>query len=73
MQFTKPQNTDSGKAYENTLLGRLLSLSCLPVTDLSPVEFFQNTSRMTTQDSNAQELAIQQVSTSGSFTCFEMF
>ena len=61
MQFTRPLNVDSGKAYENSLLGRLLSLSCLPQSDYVQPEFFQNTSRLTVQTSNAEALSIQQV------------
>ena len=61
MQYSKPKDEKSGKSFEQTLIGSLLSLSCLPVNEMGPYEFFENPSRLTPQDTNAAEIAIQQV------------
>ncbi|XP_035212964.1 ubiquitin conjugation factor E4 A-like [Stegodyphus dumicola] len=45
-----PNEVKNGKAYQNSLLGLPLSVSCLPKSEMEPFEFFQEPSRYSSQD-----------------------
>ncbi|XP_056018090.1 ubiquitin conjugation factor E4 A-like isoform X2 [Ostrea edulis] len=60
LDHSSPKDWNKGKAYEQTLLGSLFSLSCIPRTELGPYEFFENPSTRTKQDIEATESSIQQ-------------
>jgi len=51
-----------GKEYENTLLGRLLSVSCLAPLDGSSAEFFSRPTRLSQPEVDTTENMIYQVS-----------
>jgi len=50
-----------GKEYENTLLGRLLSVSCLSPVDGSTAEFFSQPTRLSQSEVDTTENMIYQV------------
>jgi len=50
-----------GKEYENSLLGRLLSVSCLSPADGSTAEFFDRPTRLTQPEVETTENMIYQV------------
>nr|XP_022317607.1 ubiquitin conjugation factor E4 A-like [Crassostrea virginica] len=60
LDFSSPADWSKGKAFEQTLLGSLFSLSCIPRMELGPYEFFENPSTRTKQDIEATESSIQQ-------------
>ena len=61
LEFIKPADANNGKAYEQTLLGRILDISCLASKSGGPHEFFDNPSRFTKQDHDSTEASIHQV------------
>jgi len=50
-----------GKEYENSLLGRLLSVSCLAPVDGSTAEFFDRPTRLSQPEVDTMENMIYQV------------
>lgn len=60
LDFSSPKDWSKGKAFEQTLLGSLFTLSCIPKMELGPYEFFENPSTRTKQDIEATESSIQQ-------------
>jgi len=50
-----------GKEYENSLLGRLLSVSCLAPVDGSAAEFFDHPTRLSQPEVDTTENMIYQV------------
>lgn len=61
LDCSAPVDWTNGKAFERTILGSMMSLSCTPKTDLGPYEFFDNPSSKTKQDIDATETSVQQV------------
>lgn len=50
VKHSMPTELKNGKAYQNSLLGLPLSVSCLPRSEVEPFEFFQEPSRYSSQD-----------------------
>lgn len=46
MQYCSPKNPENAVAYEQSLLGNLLRLSCLPENNGAPCEFFENEAKL---------------------------
>lgn len=61
VHYITPRNATRGRDYEDTLLGCLLSVSCLRKLDGSPPEFFERPSRLTQADVDRTEDMIYQV------------
>ena len=55
MKFNTPRAGSSGVAYESTLLGSILSLSCIPKREVGPYEFFNNPASQTKQEHDITE------------------
>jgi hypothetical protein len=55
MKFNVPKDPKSGVAYETTLIGAVLSLSCIPKSEVGPYEFFNNPSSQTKQEHDITE------------------
>ena len=65
MKYNVPKNASSGIAYESTLLGSFLSLSCIPKSELGPYEFFNNPASQTKQEHDITESNLWIVSNLG--------
>lgn len=63
MAQTAPSDWNKGKAYEQTLLGSMLSFSCIPKNEIERHEFFDTPSSKTKQELDIQENNVQQVTT----------
>ncbi|XP_071033652.1 ubiquitin conjugation factor E4 A [Parasteatoda tepidariorum] len=50
IKYSMPKEIKNGKAYQNSLLGLPLGVSCLPKTEIDRYEFFQDPSRYSSQD-----------------------
>ena len=60
--YNQPRDINSGRAYEDTLLGSILSISCIVKNDaLGPFDFFNNPSRFSKQEHDLTENSIHQV------------
>ncbi|ESO87173.1 hypothetical protein LOTGIDRAFT_210561 [Lottia gigantea] len=44
MKYNSPKDWKSGKSYETTLLGSMLSLTCIPKNEAGPYDFFNDPS-----------------------------
>ena len=62
MNFIKPRDPSNGRSYENTILGALLSISCIVKNDNGPYEFFDKPSRRPKQEHDITEANIHHVS-----------
>ena len=60
MEYIKPRDVKQGKDYETTLLGRLLSVSCLAPADGSTAEFFDRPTRLSQTEVDTTENMIYQ-------------
>ncbi|KAK3090701.1 hypothetical protein FSP39_013864, partial [Pinctada imbricata] len=60
LDYSTPKDWNNGKSFEQTLMGSMLSLSCIPRNEMGPYEFFENPSSRTKQDIDAVESNIQQ-------------
>lgn len=58
IQCDTPQDLDTGSSYGNTVLGVLLSMSCVPKSDLQQCDFFENPSTQTAAVHSATEARI---------------
>ena len=63
MDAMKPRDPSNGRSYENTILGALLSVSCIVKNEGGPYEFFDKPSRKPKQEHDITECNIHQVST----------
>ena len=61
MQHIQPSQKKNGRSYEDTVLGALLSIHCLPKSDIGPYEFFLNPSSYTKQEHDVAESTIHKV------------
>ncbi|XP_054723421.1 ubiquitin conjugation factor E4 A-like, partial [Uloborus diversus] len=50
LQHSLPRELRNGKAYQQSLLGLPLGVSCLPPSEVEPFEFFREPGRSSTQD-----------------------
>ncbi|PVD37577.1 hypothetical protein C0Q70_00173 [Pomacea canaliculata] len=55
MNYNTPQNTNNGRAYESSLLGSILSLSCIPKNETGPYEFFTSPSSQSKREHDITE------------------
>ena len=62
MDFIKPRDPSNGRSYENTILGALLSISCIVKNDNGPYEFFDKPSSRRKQEHDITEANIHHVS-----------
>ncbi|KAL3875775.1 hypothetical protein ACJMK2_033692 [Sinanodonta woodiana] len=60
VKHSSPSDWGNGKEYERTLLGRTLSYSCIPESDMGPFSFFTNPSSATKQEHDITEKSIWQ-------------
>ncbi|KAL8579420.1 hypothetical protein ACOMHN_026785 [Nucella lapillus] len=58
MKYNMPKHIDSGVAYESTLLGSILSLSCIPKSETGPYKFFTSPSSQTKTDHDNTESSL---------------
>jgi hypothetical protein len=61
INHSTPSDLANSRAYEDTLLGRLLSASCVPPTDIGPFLYFNEPSRLAKPEVDLVEQRIQQV------------
>ena len=61
VQYNMPSDANNGKAYELTLLGSLLTISCIVKNEAGPYEFFDKPSRYSKQEHDITEANIHQV------------
>lgn len=69
MTYNTPAMPNSGVAYEATLLGSILCLSCIPKSEIGPYEFFNNPSSHSKQEHDITESNLWTVSWSGLAFC----
>lgn len=62
MKYTTPKRGRSAADYESTLLGSILSLSCIPKSEMGPYEYFNNPASQTKQEHDATEANLAIVS-----------
>lgn len=55
IRYNEPAARSTGRAYEATLLGAILSISCVPKVETGPYEFFDQPSRYSKQDHDITE------------------
>lgn len=55
MNYNTPRNTNNGRAYESSLLGSILSLSCIPKNETGPYEFFTSPSSQSKREHDITE------------------
>ncbi|XP_046576120.1 LOW QUALITY PROTEIN: ubiquitin conjugation factor E4 A-like [Haliotis rubra] len=60
MTYNAPWDWKNGKAFEMTLIGAALSLSCIPKNETGPYEFFNNPSSAPKQEHDITEANIWQ-------------
>ncbi|XP_076443993.1 ubiquitin conjugation factor E4 A-like [Babylonia areolata] len=58
IKYNIPKVTSSGVAYESTLLGSILSLSCIPKRETGPYKFFTNPSSDTKLEHDKTESSL---------------
>ena len=62
VDFIKPKDASNGRSYEETILGMLLSVSCIVKNENGPYEFFDKPSGRRKQEHDIEENNIHQVS-----------
>ena len=72
MEYNSPKDWKTGKEFERTLLGSLLSLSCVPEMDGRPSQFFSNPSSTSKQEHDIAEKNIWQPLTSICTGCHQL-
>lgn len=61
IKYNEPPAGSPGRAYEDTLLGAVLSISCVPQSEAGPYEFFDQPSQSLKQEHDFTETYIHLV------------